>query len=133
MIAINGAHDSDAPTSTSSGIHKNSHYLEEADIKDDSWQCSSHDWEPLLDDGVMDTWYFKDYKESATICCDLNSTANCIAHNLAKPQWGKKMCKGMCWECKSDVDGLRQKSFEYAAALWPRRIGFQHLMSARNE
>ena len=106
MIAINGAPDSDAPTSTSSGIHKNSHYLEDADIKDDSWQCSSHDWEPLLDDDVMDTWYFKDYKESATICCVPNSTANCIVHNLAKPQWGKTMCKGMCWECKSDVDGL---------------------------
>ena len=40
--------------------------------------------------------------------------------HLAKPQWGKKMCKGTCWECKSDADGLRQKCLEYAEALWQK-------------
>ena len=38
--------------------------------------------------------------------------------HLAKPTWGKSMCKGTRWKCKNDVDGLRQKCLEYAAAEW---------------
>ena len=38
--------------------------------------------------------------------------------NFAKPRCGNQRCKGMCEECQSDADGLRQRSLEYAAALW---------------
>ena len=40
--------------------------------------------------------------------------------HLAKPTWGKNMCKGTCSKCKNDVDGLRQKCLEYAAAEWQK-------------